>query len=149
MVISLIVILFTALPASAQTEAWAVGGGYWTMPNVDDSGGTIDTAGMFVSVNMRSMNYMIELDYSLDDPGFMGIAADYLYPLSQEQNYFGGSAFVGAGYTYFSADDLENESGFNLLVGTSFSENFLGTIRYDFLGSDQEIIVFGISYSFY
>lgn len=151
------VALFIAIPASAQNygqtaqsqQIWSVGGGYWTLPNVDDNGGAIDSSGVYASVSLRSINYLLEFDYSIQDTGFYVLSADYLYPLSQDQNYFGGSAFIGAGYTYFAADDLENESGFNILVGSAFSENFQGTIRYDFLGSEQELITFGVQYSFY
>ena len=142
--------MFFSVPAFAQEQQqWSIGGGYWTLPDVDTNDGAIDTSGMYASVTMRSINYLLELDYSLDDPSFYALAADYIYPLSQDQNYFGGQAFIGIGWTYFSADDLENESGFNLLLGASFSDALSGTIRYDYLGSDQEMMTIGVSYSIY
>lgn len=145
----IILMCFTGPVSAQEQEQWSIGGGYWTIPDVDTNEGALDTSGMFASVAMRSINYFIELDYSLQDPSFYVLAADYIYPLSQDQNYFGGQAFLGFGWTYFSADDLENESGFNLLLSTTFSDALNGTIRYDFLGSDQEMMTIGVSYSFY
>jgi hypothetical protein len=150
--VSIMILAFIALPASAQTGTegtWSLGGGYWTLPNLDDEDNDINSAGFFASATMRSINYLLEVDYSMQDTGFLGLAADYIYPLSQDQNYFGGSAFVGAGYTYFSADNLSNESGFNAILGATFSDKFLGTIRYDILGNSQELLTFGVSYAFY
>lgn len=144
--VAFIAIATHALPAAAQGESWSVGGGYWTLPNVDD--GIVDTNGMYASVAMRSMDYMLELDYSIEDPGFLALAADYLYPLNRQGTYFGGSGYIGLGYTYFSADELENESGFNVIAGAEFGDSLFGTIRYDFLGSDQELFTIGVSYSF-
>ena len=135
-----------ALPAAAQGESWSVGGGYWTLPNVDSS--ISDTNGMYACVVMRSMTYMLELDYAIDDPGFLALAADYIYPLNQQGTYFGGAGYIGLGYTYFSADELDNESGINAVVGAGLGENLFGTIRYDFLGSDQELFTIGVTYSF-
>ncbi|MCX6645139.1 MAG: hypothetical protein NTY09_02085 [bacterium] len=153
--------LFTAIPAFAQTydqgygqsqsqsqQIWALGGGYFSLPNVDSKNGKIDTSGIYASASMRSTNYLLEFEYSLQDAGFYALAADYLYPLSQEENYFGGSAFIGAGYTYLAADEMNNANGFNLLVGAVFSDKFLGTIRYDLLGNDEDLMTFGVSYSF-
>jgi hypothetical protein len=104
---------------------------------------------MYACVVMRSMSYMLELDYAIDDPGFLALAADYLYPLNQQGMYFGGTGYIGLGYTYFSADELDNESGFNAIVGAALGESLFGTIRYDFLGSDEELLTIGVSYSFY
>ena len=145
----LLLFINLALPTAAQQEGWSVGGGYWTLPNVDDQDGAIDTSGMFACAVMRSPAYMLELDYSIGDPGFLALAADYLYPLGSEGNYFGGSGYIGVGYTYFSADDLSNESGFNVMAGAEVGDSFLGTIRYDFLGSGQELFTISITYSFF
>jgi hypothetical protein len=158
---SVVITLIAAIPAFAQdygqdygqsnnqsNQIWDLGAGYFTLPNVDNNGGDFDTSGLFISASMRSTNYLLELDYSLKKTGFVAIAADYIYPLSQQENYFGGSAFVGAGYTYLAADEMGNASGFNLLVGAVFSENFVGKIRYDLLGDDEEMLTFGVAYSF-
>ncbi len=136
-----------SLPAAAQQEGWSIGGGYWTLPNVED--GVVDTSGIFACAVMRSPEYMLEVDYANDDPGFLALAADYLYPLGPQGNYFGGSGAIGIGYTYFSADDLENESGVNVIGVAEVGNSLFGTIRYDFLGSDQELLTIGITYSFY
>jgi hypothetical protein len=144
---ALVPALGLALPAAAQQESWSVGGGYWTLPNVSVEG--VDSNGMYACVVMRSMSYMLELDYAIDDPGFLALAADYLYPLNQQGMYFGGTGYIGLGYTYFSADELDNESGFNAIVGAALGESLFGTIRYDFLGSDEELLTIGVSYSFY
>jgi len=137
-----------ALPANAQTETWSVGGGYWTMPNLE--GESVDSSGFYGAAVMRSMQYMLELDYAIDDPGFLVLAADYLYPLSSgATGSFGGNGYIGAGYTYFSADDLENESGFNIIAAAELGNSLFGSIRYDFLGNDQEMITFSVTYSFY
>lgn len=148
MTITIIAVLFCgtlASPALAQTESWSVGGGYFTLPNFD---GDADDSGMYACAVMRSSQYMLEIDYSIDSPGFLILAADYLYPLSEGDSYFGGSAYIGAGYTYFSADDIDNVSGFNALIGADLGNGLMGTVRYDFLGSDQELFTIGITYSF-
>jgi hypothetical protein len=133
-------------PVAAQDDAWSLGGGYWTLPNYE---GTGDTSGFYASAIMRSPTYMLELDYGVSDPGFMALAADYLYPLTDGTGGFGGAGFIGVGYTYFSADDLNNVDGFNILAAADLGDSLFGTVRYDFLGSDQELITFGVSYSFY
>ena len=137
-----------ATPASAQqTETWALGGGYFTLPNVDTGETSIDTSGMYASAQMRSPTYLLELDYSIGDPGFLALAADYLYPVSASESSMGG-AYIGAGYTYFSCDDLDNGQGINIVVGSDFSSGLAGQIRYDMLGSDEEMWTFGLTYSF-
>jgi len=144
--VAIIISIGLALPAAAQGESWSVGGGYWTLPNVDSE--FTGTNGMYACVVMRSMTYMLELDYAIDDPGFLALAADYLYPLNQAGTYFGGAGYIGLGYTYFSADELDNESGINAVVGAGLGDSLFGTIRYDFLGSDQELFTIGVTYSF-
>jgi len=142
-------ILGLSVPAWAQEqEAWSMGGGYWTLPNVDDQDGAISTSGMYACAIMHSTEYQVEFDYAFGDTKFYALAADYLYPLTEGADYFGGSAFLGAGYTYFSADDLDNQSGFNVLLGAAVGDKLSGTLRYDFLGSDQELFALGVSYSF-
>jgi hypothetical protein len=134
-------------PASAQGESWSLGGGYFTLPNVDTQDGTIKSSGIYACAQMRSPTYVLEADYGIDDPGFLVIAADYLYPLSAGESY-GGKSFVGAGYTYFSSDTLDNEQGMNLIAGMEFGSGLQGSLRYDFLGGDQEMITVGITYVF-
>jgi hypothetical protein len=134
-------------PASAQGESWSVGGGYFTLPNVDTQDGTIKSSGMYACAQMRSPTYVMEVDYGIDDPGFLVVAADYLYPLSASESY-GGSSFLGAGYTYFSSDTLDNQQGFNVMAGMEFGTGLQGSIRYDFLGGDQEMVTVGITYMF-
>jgi hypothetical protein len=134
-----------AAPASAQNESWSLGAGYFTLPNVS---GDVDDSGLYGCVAMMAENYRVEFDYGFDSPNITILSADYLYPLSQEENYLGGNAYIGAGYTYFSADELDSESGFNVLVGANFSGGLMGTIRYDILGSDQETFTIGVTYSF-
>jgi len=141
-------IMGTPAWAQGMTENFAFGGGYWSMPGVDTSAGTIDDSGFFASVTMVSTNYYMEFDYSFEDPEFYALAADYIYPLDQSSGMFGGSMFLGVGYTYFSSDVLENESGLNLLAGTSLGDMLTGTVRYDYLGSDQELLTFGVTYTF-
>jgi hypothetical protein len=142
----MILIFSLAFPASAENENWAVGAGYWNLPNlsVEDVG----SSGIFASVQMKSSNYLVEFDYSLQDPTFYALAGDYLYPISGEETGFGGSGYIGAGYTYFSCDDLSNESGFNILAGADFGNSLFGSVRYDMLGSDSELLTIGITYSF-
>jgi hypothetical protein len=142
-----IVYAWLALPSAAQEESWSFGGGWWSLPNVGDS--DVDTSGMYASAAIDTLSYRLELDYAIGEPNFLALAADYLYPLNAGAGYFGGSGFVGLGYTYFSADDLENESGFNVIGGAAVGESLRGTIRYDFLGSDEELFTIGLSYSFF
>ncbi len=140
--------MFLTVPASAQQQSWAFGGGYWSLPNVDSHEGAIDTSGFYASGVMRSVNYILEFDYSIGDTKFYALAADYIYPLGASDNYFGTNSFIGAGYTYFSADELENESGLNVMLGANFGDALTGSARYDWLGSDQELLTFGVTYSF-
>jgi len=144
---AMIVSAWLAVPSAAQEESWSFGGGYWSLPNVE--GADVDTNGIYASAAISTMSYRLELDYAIGDPGFLALAADYLYPLDGGAGYFGGSGFIGLGYTYFSADDLDNESGFNVIAGAAVGESFQGSIRYDFLGSDQELFTIGLSYSFF
>jgi len=141
------VFLSYALPSYAQGEVVSVGGGWWSMPNVDDQEGTIDTSGPYLSLISRSVNYLLEVDYGVSDTNFLAFVGTYLYPLSMDRQSV-TSTFVGAGYTYFLSDELEDEKGLNVLIGAEFGANFTGIIRYDFLGSDQEMITFGLSYTF-
>ncbi len=143
--VSLLLFGSLALPVSAQGESWSVGGGYWSLPGVS---GTKDTSGFYASAIIRSAVYLMEIDYAIDDPGFLALSADYLYPLDMGGSYTGGVGYLGAGYTYFSCDDLSNESGFNAMLGADFGQSLFGTIRYAFLGSDQELITIGVTYTF-
>lgn len=138
----------TPVSAQGMTESYSIGGGYWSMPNLDTDSGAIDSSGYYASISMLSSNYYMEFDYSFEDPEFFCLAADYIYPIDQSAGMFGGSTFLGGGYTYFSSDDIGNESGLNILAGASLSQGLMGVIRYDFLGSDQELLTFGVTYSF-
>jgi len=148
MLAGLMMFAFLSLPVQAQTESWSIGGGYWTLPNYDSGEVSVDTSGFYASVAMRAESYLLEFDYAIDDPGFYALATDYIYPLSGGESYFGGSSFVGAGYTYFSADELDNAQGFNVVLGAELSQGLAGAIRYDFLDGDQELFTIGVTYSF-
>ncbi len=144
----LMLFAFLSLPAQAQSGSWSVGGGYWTLPNFDSGEVSVDTSGFYASVAMHAESYLLELDYAVGGTGFYALAADYIYPLSAGDSYFGGSSFVGAGYTYFSADDLPNAQGFNVVLGADLSSGLAGTVRYDLLEGDQEMFTIGVTYSF-
>jgi hypothetical protein len=153
--ISFILIGVFAVPAFAQIQTtsqskqiWAVGVGYVTLPSADDKDGTIDTAGEYASVQMISSNYLMEGDYGFNGPKFIAVAADYLYPVSSGEAGGMNGAFVGAGYTYFSSDDLGKNQGLNVIAGIQVGENLVGTLRYDFPGSDSSMITVGFSYAF-
>ena len=140
--------LETPVFAQGGSQQFAFGGGYWTMGGADDQDGTIDTSGFYASGSMVSKEYYLEFDWSFEDPSFYALAADYIYPFDQSAGMFGGSTFLGAGYTYFSSDVFETEKGFNVLGGVYLGETLIGTVRYDFLGSDQELLTFGVTYMF-
>jgi hypothetical protein len=57
-------------------------------------------------------------------------------------------AYLGLGYTYFSCADLDKTSGFNVMLGADFGSGLVGDARYNFLGSDEELMTFGLSYLF-
>lgn len=135
-----------ATPASAQTglgETIAVGGGWWSMPNV---GGGVSDSGLFAALSFRAMEYYLEIDYAIDDPNLLAISADYTYPLTSAGFQGGANAWIGAGYTYLTGDGLESEHGFNVMAGTELTDIIWGTARYDFLGSDQEMFTLSIQY---
>jgi hypothetical protein len=138
---------FARSSSSSGSESWTVGGGYWTMPNVDDDEGKLDTSGFYGSLAMKSTNYMIEGDYALTGSKFICISADYIYPLGQDTAGL-SNTFIGAGYTYFAGDDFDNAKGFNAVAGASFGNSMAGQIRYDFLGNSQEMFTLGVTYAF-
>ena len=146
MVVALAVFLSAASPANAQGQQWSLGGGYWTLPNVDSD--TIATSGMYAAARMLSYEYMLEFDYSIDDPSFYALVADYLYPLNEMGTLVGGNGYIGVGYTYLSSDELENQNGMNILACASLGDALFASVRYDFLGDDQELFTIGATYSF-
>ena len=146
--LALFILMGTPVSAQGMTENFAFGGGYWTMPNLETDSGAIDSSGYYASISMISDTYYMEFDYSFEDPEFYCLAASYIYPIDQSAGMFGGSTFLGGGYTYFSSDTLESESGLNIIAGANLSQGLMGIIRYDFLASDQELLTFGVTYTF-
>jgi hypothetical protein len=147
LIVTALIVACWAVPASAQNESWSMGGGYFTLPQIDDNSGKLDTSGFYTSLQMRSTSYVIEADYALGGSKFFAIAADYLYPLSQGEGVKG--SFVGTGYTYFSSDTFDNAQGFNAIAGMEFSQGLVGTLRYDFLSSDHQMFTAGVFYTFH
>ncbi|HEX9746300.1 MAG TPA: hypothetical protein VGB30_12815 [bacterium] len=144
----------SGLPAYAQyggnpmdMGTFSLGGGWWSMP---DAGDGIDNSGLYVAGQYRAEQYMLEFDISMADTQFYALAADYLYSLAEGgYSMASGAVYIGAGYTYFSSDDLDNESGLNAILAAEVGDQLFGSIRYDWLGGDQDMFTLGITYSFY
>lgn len=137
-----------ALPSYAAEKTtgdiWGFGGGYWMMPNLDEDEVKVPTSGAYTCVQVMSENYIIEIDYALDEPNSLAIAIDYLYAFGGQGSK--GGPFIGLGYTYFTAKELDNKSSFNVMLGSTFGDSILGIARYDILGSNQELLTIGLTY---
>jgi len=150
-IIAILLLISTpAFAKSSKQELWSMGGGYWTLPNAaskDSKGNTLETSGFYGSLSMRSATYLLEGNYSITGSKIFAVAADYLYPVGQGSGQF-SDTFIGVGYTYFTSEEFDNEKGFNVIGGTTFGDNIVGEIRYDFLGGSQEMFTIGLMYSF-
>ncbi len=153
----LILVFAQATPTFAQGTGsyWSIGGGWWNMSDfegytdAEDNFIPMENSGTYISIARVADSYLIEFDWSYEDPEFICMVGDYLYPLSGGGGSM-GSFYVGFGYTNFtgSTDGLKDSNGFNVLLGFGAGGSFSGTARYDFIGDDQDLLTVGASYVF-